>query len=132
MEAVSAETMLPATKTPKRKTKSKKQPLGESCNDYCSRVAEAYNKKVLAMLTGPSPPSIRAQLRPSMTTADHVQKVIEASLLRQQNTDRQRDAACETAMVERTECDDAAASQEEEGTTSMSALIVSALAHAKA
>ena len=124
--------MLPATKTPKRKTKSKKQPLGESCNDYCSRVAEAYNKKVLAMLTGPSPPSIRAQLRPSMTTADHVQKVIEASLLRQQNTDRQRDAACETAMVERTECDDAAASQEEEGTTNMSALIVSALAHAKA
>ena len=132
MEAVSAETMLPETKTPKRKTKSKKQPLGESCNDYCSRVAEAYNKKVLAMLTGPSPPSIRAQLRPAMTTADHVQKVIEASLLRQQNTDRQRDAACETAMVERTECDDAAASQEEEGTTSMSALIVSALAHAKA
>ena len=88
MEAVSAETMLPATKTPKRKTKSKKQPLGESCNDYCSRVAEAYNKKVLAMLTGPSPPSIRAQLRPAMTTAHHVQKVIEASLLRQQNTDR--------------------------------------------
>ena len=35
-------------------------------------------------------------------------------------------------MVERTECDDAAASQEEEGTPSMSALIVSALAHAKA
>ena len=51
MEAVSAETMLPATKTPKRKTKSKKQPLGQSCNDYCSRVAEAYNKNVLAMLT---------------------------------------------------------------------------------
>ena len=67
-----------------------------------------------------------------MTTAHHVQKVIEASLLRQQNADRQRDAACETAMVERTECDDAAASQEEEGTPSMSALIVSALAHAKA
>ena len=67
-----------------------------------------------------------------MTTAHHVQKVIEASLLRQQNTDRQRDAACETAIVERTECDDAAASQEEEGTTSMSALIVSALADAKA
>ena len=131
MEAVSIETMLPANKTPKRKTKSKKQPLGESCNDYCSRVAEAYNKKALAMLTGPSPPS-RAQLRPAMTTADLVKKVIEASLLRQQNIDRQRDAACETAMVERTECDDAAASQEEEGTTSMSALIVSALAHAKA
>ena len=124
--------MLPATKTPKRKTKSKKQPLGESCNDYCARVAEAYNKKVLAMLTGPSPPSIRAQLRPAMTTADQVQRVIEASLLRQQNTDRQRDAACETAMVERTDCDDAAASQEEEGTASMSALIVSALAHATA
>ena len=35
-------------------------------------------------------------------------------------------------MVERTEFDDAAASQEEEGTPSMSALIVSALAHAKA
>ena len=67
-----------------------------------------------------------------MTTAHHVQKVIEASLLRQQNADRQRDAACETAMVERTECDDAAASQEEEGAPSMSALIVSALAHAKA
>ena len=67
-----------------------------------------------------------------MTTAHHVQKVIEASLLRQQNTDRQRDAACETAMVERTECDDAAASQDEEGTPSMFALIVSALAHAKA
>ena len=67
-----------------------------------------------------------------MTTAHHVQKVIEASLLRQQNADRQRDAACETTMVERTECDDAAASQEEEGTPSMSALIVSALAHAKA
>ena len=67
-----------------------------------------------------------------MTTAHHVQKVIEASLLRQQNTDRQRDAACETAMVERTEFDDAAASQEEEGTASMSALIVSALAHATA
>ena len=131
MEAVSAETMLPATKTPKRKTKSKKQPLGQSCNNYCSRVAEAYNKNVLAMLTGPSPPS-KAQLRPAMTTAHHVQKVIEASLLRQQNTDRQRDAACETAMVERTEFDDAAASQEEEGTPSMSALIVSALAHAKA
>ena len=131
MEAVSTETMLPANKTPKRKTKSKKQPLGESCNDYCSRVAEAYNKKALAMLTGPSPPS-RAQLRPAMTTADLVKKVIEASLLRQQNIDRQRDAACETAMVERTECDDAAPSQEEEGTTSMSALIVSALAHAKA
>ena len=131
MEAVSAETMLPATKTPKRKTKSKKQPLGQSCNDYCSRVAEAYNKNVLAMLTGPSPPS-KAQLRPAMTTAHHVQKVIEASLLRQQNTDRQRDAACETAMVERTECDDAAASQDEEGTPSMFALIVSALAHAKA
>ena len=132
MEAVSADTKLPATKTPpKRKSKSKKQPLGQSCNDYCSRVAEAYNKNVLAMLTGPSPPS-KAQLRPAMTTAHHVQKVIEASLLRQQNTDRQRDAACETAMVERTECDDAAASQEEEGTPSMSALIVSALAHAKA
>ena len=131
MEAVSAETMLPATKTPKRKTKSKKQPLGQSCNNYCSRVAEAYNKNVLAMLTGPSPPS-KAQLRPAMTTAHHVQKVIEASLLRQQNTDRQRDAACETAMVERTECDDAAASQDEEGTPSMFALIVSALAHAKA
>ena len=132
MEAVSAETMLPATKTPKRKTKSKKQPLGQPCNDYCSRVAEAYNKNVLAMLTGPSPPS-KAQLRPAMTTAHHVQqKVIEASLLRQQNTGRQRDAACETAIVERTECDDAAASQEEEGTPSMSALIVSALADAKA
>ena len=54
MEAVSAETMLPANKankTPKRKTKSKKQPLGESCNDYCSRVAEAYNKNMLTMLT---------------------------------------------------------------------------------
>ena len=131
MEAVSAETMLPETKTPKRKTKSKKQPLGESCNDYCSRVAEAYNMNVITMLAGPSPPS-KAQLRPAMTTADHVQKGIEASLLRQQNTDRQRDAACETAMVERTECDDAAASQEEEGTPSMSALIVSALAHATA
>ena len=67
-----------------------------------------------------------------MTTAHHVQKVSEASWLRQQNADRQRDAACETTMVERTECDDAAASQEEEGTPSMSALIVSALAHAKA
>ena len=67
-----------------------------------------------------------------MTTAHHVQKVIEASLLRQQNADRQRDAACETTMVERTECDDAAASQEEEGTPSMSALIVNALADAKA
>ena len=82
-------------------------------------------------LASPRPTS-RAQLRPAMTTADLVKKVIEASLLRQQNIDRQRDAACETAMVERTECDDAAASQEEEGTTSMSALIVSALAHAKA
>ena len=36
------------------------------------------------------------------------------------------------AMVERTECDDAAASQEEKGTPSMSALIASALANAKA
>ena len=131
MEAVSAETMLPATKTPKRKTKSKKQPLGQSCNDYCSRVAEAYNMNVITMLAGPSPPS-KAQLRPAMTTAHHVQKVIEASLLRQQNTDRLRDAACETAMVERMEFDDAAASQEEEGTPSMCALIVSALADAKA
>ena len=52
MEAVSAETMLPVTKTPpKRKCKSKKQPLGQSCNDYCSRVAEAYNKNMLTMLT---------------------------------------------------------------------------------
>ena len=66
-----------------------------------------------------------------MTTAHLIQKVIEASLLRQQNTDRQRDAACETAMVERTELDDAAASQEEEGTPSF-ALIVRALADAKA
>ena len=132
MEAVSADTKLPATKTPpKRKSKSKKQPLGQSCADYCSRVAEAYNMNVNAMLAGPSPPS-KAQLRPAMTTADHVQRVIEASLLRQQNADRQRDAACETAMVERTEFDDAAASQEEEGTPSMSALIVSALADAKA
>jgi hypothetical protein len=88
MEAVSADTKLPATKTPpKRKSKSKKQPLGQSCADYCSRVAEAYNGNVIAMLAGPSPPS-KAQLRPAMTTAHHVQKVIEASLLRQQNTDR--------------------------------------------
>ena len=132
MEAVSADTKLPATKTPpKRKSKSKKQPLGQSCADYCSRVAEAYNGNVIAMLAGPSPPS-KAQLRPAMTTAHHIQKVIEASLLRQQRADRQRDAACETAMVERTEFDDAAASQEEEGTPSMSALIVRALADAKA
>ena len=131
MEAVSADTKLPATETPpKRKSKSKKQPLGQSCADYCSRVAEAYNGNVIAMLAGPSPPS-KAQLRPAMTTAHLIQKVIEASLLRQQRADRQRDAACETAMVERTELDDAAASQEEEGTPSF-ALIVRALADAKA